>query len=174
MNEVIRSETPKDFEQITILNDLAFKRPNEGLMISALRKNNKFIPELSLVAEIDSKIVGHILFFPLNIISGEKNYEVLSLAPLAVLPEYQKKGIGKELVTEGLKKSKDMGYKAIVVLGHPTYYSKFGFEPASKWNIKPPIDDVPDGASMALELLEGFLRDKAGGIEYPAEYYEAL
>lgn len=174
MNEVIRSETPKDFEQITILNDLAFKRPNEGLMISALRKNNKFIPELSLVAEIDSKIVGHILFFPLNIISGEKNYEVLSLAPLAVLPEYQKKGIGKELVTEGLKKSKDMGYKAIVVLGHPTYYPKFGFEPASKWNIKPPFDDVPDEASMGLELLEGFLRDKAGGIEYPAEYYEAL
>ena len=93
---------------------------------------------------------------------------------MAVIPEYQKKGLGKKLVTEGIKKSKDMGYKAIVVLGHPTYYSKFGFEPASKWNIKPPIDDVPDEASMALELLEGFLRDKAGAIEYPAEYYEAL
>lgn len=174
MNEVIRSETPKDFEQIIIVNDLAFKQPNEGLMISALRKNSKFIPELSLVAEIDSKIVGHILFFPLNIISGEKSYEVLSLAPMAVIPEYQKKGIGKKLVTEGLKKSKEMKFKAILVLGHPTYYPKFGFEPASKWNIKPPINDVPDEASMALELLEGFLRYKAGVIEYPAEYYEAL
>jgi len=169
MNEVnIRSERQNDYEQITEVNNLAFNQPNEGLMISALRKNNKFIPELSLVAEIDSKVVGHILFFPLNIISGEKSYEVLSLAPMAVLSEYQKKGIGKNLVTEGLKKAKE------VVLGHPTYYPKFGFEPASKWNIKLPIDDVPDEASMAIELEEGFLEDKAGVIEYPVEYYEAL
>ena len=134
-------------------------------MISALRKNKKFIPELSLVAEIDTQVVGHILFFPLNIVSGEEAVEVLSLAPMAVLPEYQQKGIGKKLVTEGLKKSKEMGYKAVVVLGHPTYYPKFGFERASKWNIKLPIEDVPDEASMAIELEEGWLNDKAGAIE---------
>jgi putative acetyltransferase len=143
-------------------------------MISALRKNKKFIPELSLVAEINGKVVGHILFFPINIISGEKSYEVLSLAPVAVLPKLQRKGIGKKLVIEGLKKSKDIGFKAVVVLGHPTYYPKFGFEPASKWNIKPPIEDVPDETSMALELVEGSLKGKAGVIEYPAEYNEAL
>jgi putative acetyltransferase len=156
------------------VNDLAFNQPNEGRMIEALRKNKKFISELSLVAEIDSKVAGHILFFPLNIISGEKSFEVLSLAPMAVLPEYQNNGIGKKLVTEGLKKSKEMGYKAVVVLGHPTYYPKFGFERASKWNIKLPIENVPDEASMAIELEEGFLKDKAGIIEYPAEYYGAL
>ena len=156
------------------MNDLAFNQPNEGRMIEALRKNKKFIPKLSLVAEIDSKVVGHILFFPLNIISGEKSFEVLSLAPMAVLPEYQNKRIGKKLVTEGLKKSKEMGYKAVVVLGHPTYYPKFGFELASKWNINLPIENVPDEASMAIELEEGFLKDKAGIIEYPAEYYGAL
>ena len=170
----IRPETPKDYSQITMLNDFAFNQPNEGLMISALRKNKKFIPQLSLVAEIDSKVVGHILFFPLNIISGENSFEVLSLAPMAVLPEYQYKGIGKKLVIKGLKKAKEIGYKAVIVLGHPTYYPKFGFDPASKWNIKPPIDDVPDEASMAIELEERFLKDKVGIIKYPAEYYEAL
>jgi putative acetyltransferase len=174
MIEIIRPETPEDFEQITKVNDLAFDQPNEGRMLEALRKNKKFIPQLSLVAEIDLRVVGHILFFPLNIISGGKNFEVLSLAPMAFLPEYQQKGIGKKLVIEGLKKSKEMGYKAVVVLGHPTYYPKFGFEPASKWNIKPPIDDVPDEASMATELEEGFLKKKAGVIEYPEEYYGAL
>jgi putative acetyltransferase len=174
MTEIIRPETSKDYTQITKVNDLAFKQTNEGKMIKALRKNIKFIPQLSLITEIDSKVVGHILFFPLNIISGEKSFEVLSLAPMAVLPEYQKKGIGKKLVIEGLKKSKELGYKAVVVLGHPTYYPKFGFEPASKWNIKLPIEDVPDEASMAIELEEDFLKDKAGVIEYPAEYFGAL
>ncbi len=73
-----------------------------------------------------------------------------------------------------MKKAKELGYKAVVVLGHPTYYPKFGFERASKWNIKPPIDDLPDEASMAIELEEGSLKDKAGIIEYPEEYYGAL
>jgi putative acetyltransferase len=143
-------------------------------MIFALRKNNKFIPELSLVAKIDSKVVGHILFFLLNINSGKKRFEVLSLAPMSVLPEYQQKGIGKKLVIEGLKKSKELGYKAVVVLGHPIYYHKFGFEPAIKWKLKLPIDNIPDEASMAIELEEGFLKNKAGIIEYPEEYYGAL
>ena len=174
MIEIIRPEITKDYEQITKINDLAFNQPNEGLMISALRKNKKFISELSLVVEIDSKVVGHILFFPLNIISEDKRFEVLSLAPMAVLPEHQRKGIGKKLVIEGLKKAKELGYKAVVVLGHPTYYPKFGFERASKWNIKPPIDDVPVEAYMAIELEEGFLKDKDGIIEYPEEYYGAL
>lgn len=93
---------------------------------------------------------------------------------MAVLPEYQQKGIGKNLVIEGLKKSKELGYKAVVVLGHPTYYPKFGFERASKWKLKLPMENVPDEASMAIELVEGFLEDKAGVIEYPAEYYEVL
>jgi predicted N-acetyltransferase YhbS len=174
MSEIIRPESSKDYERITKVNDLAFKQPNEGLMISALRRNKKFIPDLSLVAEIDSIVVGHILFFPLNIISGEKSFEVLSLAPMSVVPEYQQKGIGKKLVTKGLKKSKELGFIAVVVLGHPTYYPKFGFEPASKWYIKLSIEDVPDEASMAIELEKGFLKGKAGIIEYPVEYYKAL
>ena len=72
-----------------------------------------------------------------------------------------------------MKKSQALGFKAVVVLGHPEFYQKFGFELASKWNIKPPIE-VPDEASMAIELVKESLNDKAGLIEYPADYYEAL
>jgi putative acetyltransferase len=171
---IIRSEIKNDAKQITNVNDFAFDQRNEGKMISALRENKKFIHALSLIAEIDSKIVGHILFFPVNIIAGKNTFEVLSLAPMAVLPEYQRQGIGKKLVIEGLNKSKKRGYKAVIVLGHPDYYPKFRFERASKWNIKLPIEDVPDEASMAIELEEGFLKDKAGLIEYPTEYCDAL
>lgn len=174
MNESIKAEIPKDYEQITKVNNLSFNQPNEGIMISKLRMNDKFISELSIVAEIESKVAGHILFFPLNIVSEKKSFEILSLAPMAVLPEYQRQGIGKKLVIEGLKKSKELGFKAVVVLGHPTYYPKFGFERASKWNIRPPIDEVPDEAFMAMELVEGFLSDKAGVVEFPSEYYDAL
>jgi len=174
INPEIRKEEKKDYDQITEVNNQAFNQTNEGILISKLRGTDKFIPGLSLVAEFRKKLVGYILFYPLDIISGEKRFEILSLAPMAVLPEFQKKGIGRKLVSEGLKNSQLLGFKAVVVLGHPEYYPNFGFERASKWNIKPPIDNIPDEASMALELEDGFLIDKAGVIEYPAEYYEAL
>ncbi len=169
----IRIEEKEDYNRITEVNNLAFNQTNEGILISNLRKTDKFIPGLSLVAELHKKIVGHILFYPLDIISGVKRSEILSLAPIAVLPEFQRKGIGKKLVIQGLKKSEALGFKAVVVLGHPEYYPKFGFNRASKWNIKPPIK-VPDEAFMAIELVDGWLNDKAGLIEYPAEYYQAL
>ncbi len=169
----IRIEGKEDYDQITKVNNLAFNQTNEGILISKLRETNKFVPELSLVAELHRKIIGHILFYPLDIISGVKRFEILSLAPMAVLPEFQNKGIGKKLVIEGLKKSQALGFKAVVVLGHPEFYPKFGFELASKWNIKPPIE-VPDEASMAIELVKGFLNDKTGLIDYPAEYFEAF
>lgn len=174
INPEIRREQKEDYDQITVVNNLAFNQTNEGILISKLRGTDQFIPELSLVAVFQKKLIGYILFYPLDIISGEKRFEILSLAPMAVLPEFQKKGTGKKLVIEGLKKSQALGFKAVVVLGHPEYYPKFGFKRTSKWNIKPPINDVPDEASMALELEEDFLKDKTGMIEYPVEYYEAL
>ena len=134
INPEIRIEGKDDYDQITEVNNLAFNQTNEGILISKLRETDKFIPGLSLVAELRKKIIGHILFYPLDIISGEKRSEILSLAPMAVLPEFQRKGIGKKLVIQGLKKSEALGFKAVVVLGHPEYYPKFGFERASKWN----------------------------------------
>jgi putative acetyltransferase len=90
----------------------------------------KYISVLSLVAEIDNKIVGHILFFPIKIISQENEYETLSLAPMSVLPTYQKMGIGSKLIEYGIKAAKKAGYGSIIVVGHPDYYPRFGFAPA--------------------------------------------
>jgi putative acetyltransferase len=94
----IRKETEKDYEDIKSVNDKAFGQENEGKIVENLRKNEKYISDLSLVAEIDNKIVGHILFFPIKIISQENEYETLSLAPMSVLPNYQKMGIGSKLI----------------------------------------------------------------------------
>jgi putative acetyltransferase len=98
----------------------------------------------------------------------------LSLAPLAVLPEHQGKGIGGRLIEEGIAIAKTMGYESIIVVGHPEYYPRFGFQPAGKWGIKPPYEGVPDEAFMALELGENSLDGKAGVAEFPREYESAL
>jgi predicted N-acetyltransferase YhbS len=88
---------------------------------------------------------------------------------MAVLPEYQKKGIGLQLVEEGLKRARKLGFKSVIVLGHAAYYPRFGFEPAGKWGIRPPFE-VPDDAFMALELVRDGLKDIQGTVEYPPEF----
>ncbi len=173
----IRPETPSDYPGITEVNDLAFGQPAEGKLVEKLRRNPKFVPELSLVAEIGGKILGHILFFSVVVKSeagdkgpeGYEEHETLSLAPLSVLPEFQKQGIGGRLIKEGLETCKKLGYGSVIVLGHPEYYSSFGFEPASKWGIKDPFG-APEEAFMALELKEGALEGISGVVEYPEEF----
>lgn len=104
MSLKIRPETLPDYPAITEVNDLAFGQHTEGKLVENLRKNPKFIPELSLVAEVDGKTVSHILFFPIIIKCGDGNKkEINSLASVAVLPEFQKQGVGGELIREGLK-----------------------------------------------------------------------
>ena len=170
----IRSENKNDYEAITNINHLAFGQKNEGEMIINLRVNKGFIPELSLVYEEDNKLIGHILFYPLDIVNNNIRFNSLSLAPVAVLPDFQSMGIGSQLIEAGLSKAKEIGFTSCVVLGHPKYYPKFGFERASKWNIKPPVDEIPDEAFMAIEMLPGSLKGKSGIVEFPKEYYGAL
>ena len=173
MNINIRKEAPGDYDKITKVNDLAFEQTNEGSLIKKLREKKEFLEELSLVAEFDGKVVGHILFFPIKIKSGDIERQTLSLAPMAVVPGLQNKGIGSKLVKEGLKKADQLGYKSVLVIGHPQYYPRFGFEPASKWKIKAEFE-VPDEAFMALELKQGELKDKSGTIWFPQEYYDCM
>ncbi|HIH74470.1 MAG TPA: N-acetyltransferase [Methanosarcina sp.] len=168
----VRSENPSDYPAITEVNNLAFGQPAEGKLVENLRKNPKFVPELSLVAEVDGKIVGYILFFPVKIKSGTgEEKETISLAPLAVRPEFQKQGIGSELIKEGLKACLQLGYDSVIVLGHPEYYPNFGFEPTEKWGIKDPFG-APTEAFMALELKEGALEGTGGVVEYPEEFLD--
>lgn len=150
----IREEQERDYEEVHTLIKEAFAEAEhrdgkEQDLVEALRKGVDFIPELSLVAEVEGRIVGFILFTKVRI--GEAIE--LALAPLAVLPEFQKKGIGSALIQEGHKIARRMGYHYSVVLGSWNYYSKMGYVVASKYQITAPFD-VPEENFMTYKLCE--------------------
>jgi putative acetyltransferase len=165
----IRAERNGDQEDIRQINDTAFKGDNESRLVDAIRNSELFVPELSLVAVADGKLIGHILFSIVYINSDEGEIPTLALAPMAVVPEQQNKRIGSMLVEEGLKRAKDQGFKHAVVLGHPEFYPKFGFVPASTKGIEAPFP-VPDEVFMAIELKEGSLDQIKGKIVYPSAF----
>lgn len=168
---LIRQETPNDFSEVFEVNHRAFEQDNEAKLVDALRNNSSiFIPELSLVAIKNNQIVGHILFTKIDIKDENGNQtKSLALAPMAVLPEFQKSGIGAQLIRQGLEIVKGLHYKSVIVLGHENYYPKFGFKPADKWHIKAPFD-VPSDAFMAIELVNDGLKNTSGTVIYPKEF----
>lgn len=166
---VIRPEEVGDWPAIDEVNNLAFGQPNEGELVRLLRKASRFVPGLSLVAEVEGQVVGHILFYPIDIRGSERSVECLALAPMAVVPAHQNKGVGSQLVRDGLAAAGRLGFGSVVVIGHPAYYPRFGFSPASKWGIRAPFD-APDEALMALELVAGSLVGSAGILVYPDEF----
>ena len=170
MNITIRKEEERDYKKVYEVNRLAFQQENESKLIEKIRKGKNFVPDLSLVAKIDDEIVGHILFSRIKIV-GDSIFESLALAPVAVIPEFQKQGIGAELIKKGIEKAKELGFDSIIVLGHKEYYPKFGFKRASNWSIECPFE-VPDEAFMAIELTEKAFEDKAGTVRYPDEFME--
>lgn len=169
MNVSIRQEKKDDYDAVFEVNKFAFEQDDEARLIEMLRQSDAFIPELSLVATFDEKIIGHILFTKIKIINEEVETESLALAPMAVRPEFQRKGIGRQLIKHGLDKAREMQNKSIIVLGHEHYYPKFGFVPADKWNIKSPYD-VPTNFFMALELVTDGLKGVNGLVKYPKEF----
>lgn len=173
MNIKLRAETDQDYAAITKVNDLAFGQPNEGSIIEKLRTRPEFPKELSIVAELDGLVVGHILFFPVRIKNGDEYYGSLSLGPMSVLPDFQNQGFGSQLVKKGLRVAREAGFSSVIVLGHQEFYPRFGFRPASAWNIRAPWE-VPDDVFMALELTNGALKSVSGLVEYPPEFYEAV
>ncbi len=165
----IRQENKKDYAEVYNVIKKAFMSAehcdgNEQDLVVNLRESNNFIPELSLVAIDDNKIVGYILFTKIRI----GKYEELALAPLAVLPEYQKQGIGKKLIEEGHKKAKKLGYQYSIVLGSERYYPKLGYVPASQYGIKAPFE-VPNENFMAIELNNTDV-EITGVVEYAKEF----
>lgn len=169
MNIVIREEQASDHQRVYEVNRLAFQQEDESRLIEKIRAGQNYIPGLSLVAEIDDKIVGHIIFSKIKIVGEDFVCNSLALAPMAVIPGYQKKGIGSRLVEDGLKRAEELGFKSVIVLGHPEYYPRFGFLKASKWGIKRPFE-VPDEAFMAIELNGRALDGKSGIVSYPDEF----
>ncbi|MCA1321637.1 N-acetyltransferase [Bacillus tianshenii] len=174
MNVSIRQERPSDYQLTEKVIESAFSTveisdKTEHEMVSRLRRSDAFVPELSLVAG-ENVIVGHILLTKVNIVNENEKVESLALAPVSVLSEFQSKGIGKRLIEEALRKAKELGFESVIVLGHPTYYPKFGFKKASIWGIKPPFE-VPEEVFMALELKESALDGVSGVVEYPREFF---
>ena len=165
----IRQENKNDYEEIYNVVKTAFETAehsdgNEQDLVVALRNSDSFIPELSLVAIKDNKIVGHILFTKIKI----GNHEELALAPLAVLPEYQKQGIGSKLIQQGHKIAKELGYHYSIVLGSETYYPKFGYVPAIQYEIKAPFE-VSNENFMAIKLNDTDIEIK-GTVQYAKEF----
>ena len=165
----IRQENKNDYEEIYNVVKTAFETAehsdgNEQDLVVALRNSDSFIPELSLVAIKDNKIVGHILFTKIKI----GNHEELALAPLAVLPEYQKQGIGSKLIQQGHKIAKELGYHYSIVLGSETYYPKFGYVPAIHYGIKAPFE-VSNENFMAVKLNDTDTEIK-GVVQYAKEF----
>jgi len=166
---VVRREEPRDIPAVRYVNERAFGRPAEANLVDALRGRQKVT--LSLVAVQDDQVLGHILFSPITIEAGEKVFHAVGLAPMAVLPERQRQGIGSLLVRIGLAECRKAGYECVVVLGHPEYYPRFGFVPASKYGMTCEYD-VPDEVFMAIELREGALLGRAGTAKYQPEFNE--
>lgn len=170
MKILIRPETTADFVAIHELNKTAFGQDNEAKLVDLLRQSDAFIPGLSLVAMLDNDIVGHILFTKIKIKGEQGNiFNSLALAPMAVQPTLQNRGIGGQLIRHGLKTAKALGYQSVIVLGHEHYYPKFGFVPAEKWQIKAPFD-VPSNVFMGIELVKDGLKGISGTVEYPKEF----
>ena len=162
----IRNETPADIEAVRSLNLAAFDGAAESRLVDGLRENAE--PLISLVAEDDGVIVGHILFSPV-IHSQDAELKMMGLAPMAVMPDRQNAGIGSALVESGLERCKELGVAGVIVLGHPNYYPRFGFVPSSTYDIVSEYD-VPEGVFMVLELQDGALQDKAGRVHYHREF----
>lgn len=165
----IRVEQPTDYETVYSVVRNAFMTArqsdgNEQNLVNALRQSTAFIPELSLVAEIDGEIVGHIMFTKLQI--GE--HTALALAPLSVLPRYQRHGIGTSLIKEGHRTAKELGYSYSVVLGSEKYYPRLGYLPAKKFGILPCFE-VPDKNFMAYKLC-GQAPAISGIVKYAEEF----
>lgn len=168
----IREENHRDFESVYTLVQQAFKSAehrdgDEQNLVNRLRKTAAFIPELSLVAEENNQIVGYVLFTRLKIGLTTQ----LALAPLAVLPQRQKQGIGKLLVQTGHQIAKQAGYHFSLVLGNPIYYQKLGYLPASQFKIGCPFD-VPSSYYMAYPLIQPALSFNGEIPEYPSAFFK--
>ncbi len=157
----INAATSADLPVIMKLHDAAFGTPHEGKLVADLHRAD--LASLSLIARVDGAIRGHILFSPLMIEIDDETIKGLALAPLAVDPAWQKRGIGTALTEAGLVAAAQHGWQAVVVLGQPSFYERFGFSARLAEGFKTPFAGP---YLMALELSKGLLRGRKGKIIY--------
>lgn len=180
MDIMIRNEMEKDYRRVEEITRAAFSYPGriedggigcpyEHWMVHELRKRDG-IPELSLVAELDNIVVGHIICSKAEVRTAERTIPVLNFGPISVLPEYQRKGVGKALMNRMIRKAAEMGFGAILFFGRPEYYPQFGFKEASAWDITD-LNGCNYPAFMGMELIPGYLNCAKGGKYYESDIY---
>ena len=169
----IRPETESDFAGVATVNNAVFGSDNEAYLISLIRESDLYVPELSLVALDEThRVVGHVMFSFVTLETGEGDMPILDLAPLAVHPDHQNRGIGSALTRYGLRLVEERGEPLVLVEGIPAYYPRFGFERASRHGITPPSPVVPDDAFM-VKLLPSYDPVLRGKVRYPEAFYLA-
>ena len=160
----IRAEVPADLPAIREVHTQAFGQAAEAQLVDRLREDGDFVA--SLVAERDGGIVGHVLFSQLQIVAPDREIAAAALAPVAVRPLFQRQGLGSTLIRAGLKRCRELGIEAVVVLGHPSYYPRFGFSAALAERLTAPYSGP---AFMALELAPNCLAS-GGAVHYPLAF----
>ena len=161
---LVRTERPGDEERIAAVHRGAFGKDEEARIVDALRTSAEYLPELSLVAEVDGEIVGHVVLSR----GGLDGRPAVALGPIGVEPGYQRRGIGSTLMRVAIARAQELGEDVIVLLGHPWYYPRFGFVPASRLGIEFG-EDLPEEVFMALELRPGGARG-GGTFTYPSAF----
>jgi len=164
---IIRRERPSETSAVRRVNEQAFGQRAEADLVDALRQRDEFL--ISLVAIEDEQVVGHILFSPVTVQSDRASWSAMGLGPMAVLPQHQGKGIGSQLVEVGLEECRKTGHEVVVVLGHPEFYPRFGFEPSKPLGIRWE-KEVPEEVFMVTELREGALAGRRGVVKYLPEF----
>lgn len=176
MNLTIRQEEQADQSRVNEVVEAAFKTATfsdqtEHLLVQRLRQSTAFVPQLSLVAELEKNIVGHVLLTKIVIKEAQKSFPSLALAPVSVHPDFQRKGIGGQLIIAAHQVAKTLGFTSVVLLGYENYYPRFGYQKASDFKIALPFP-APDENCMAIELVEGALSEISGVVEYSKAFYE--
>lgn len=170
---IIRTETTADYSKVFQVNYEAFRnREDEPKLVEKIRESKQFIPELSLVAEENNEILGHLLLSKAEVINKNISHEVIVLAPIAVKPEFQNKGIGSQLIQEGLRRCRDLEYGIVLLIGHPTYYPRFGLKPARRYGLELKQFNVSDEVFMVCELIDGKLDRIKGELRYPDTFFK--
>ena len=164
-----RREQIGDEAAIRVLNEQAFGQPNEANLVDALRERGAFV--LSMVATDSNQVVGHVLFTEAIVTQADAQFKALGLGPMAVLPSHQRKQIGSRLLQSALDECRELGYDAVVVIGHPEFYPRFGFVPAKLKGIRCEFD-VPEDVFMVLELREDALAGGTAVVKYQPEFLE--